>query len=125
MSGSGSLFRLSNAPAAFQRCMEQVLDSLPDECCIPYLDDILCYAKSFEDHVTGLRRVLRALQQHGTKLRPTKSEAFKREVRHVGRLVSEDRVEIDPKDLDAKQVLRERIPCTAGKVSKLVGFFFY
>lgn len=92
-------FGLSNAPAAFQRCMEQVLDFLRDDCCIPYLDDIQCYAKSFEDHVAGLRRVLRALQQHGIKLRPTKCELFKREVRYVGRLVSADGVSIDPKDL--------------------------
>lgn len=105
--------------------MELVLDSLRDECCNPYLNDILCYAMSFEDHVTGLRRVLRSLRQHGIKLRPTKCELFKREVRYVGRLVSEDGMRIDPKDLAAVQVLRERIPRTAGEVRKLVGFLSY
>ncbi len=65
-------FGLTNAPAAFQRSMEEMLDSLRDDCCVPYLDDILCYAKMFEDHIEGLRRVLKALQQHGVKLRPKK-----------------------------------------------------
>lgn len=103
--------------------MEHVLDSLLDECCISYLDDILCYAKFFEDHVVGLRQVLRALQQHGIKLQPTNCELFKREVRYVGLLVSADGVKIE--DLAAIQALRERTPNTAGDVHKLGGFLSY
>lgn len=118
-------FGLSNAPAAFQRCMEEVLDSLRDECCIPYLDDVLCYAKSFEDHVEGLRRVLSALQHHGIKLRPTKCELFKKEVCYVGRLVSADGIWVDSKDMEAVQALRERTPHTAGDVRQLLGFLSY
>ncbi|KAI3351083.1 hypothetical protein L3Q82_005600 [Scortum barcoo] len=118
-------FGLSNAPAAFQRCMEEVLDSLRDECCIPYLDDVLCYATSFESHVEGLRRVLRALQHHGVKLRPAKCELFKSEVRYVGRLVSANGVRVDPSDIAAVQALRERTPNTAGDVRKLLGFLSY
>lgn len=118
-------FGLTNAPAAFQRSMEEMLNSLRDECCIPYLDDILCYGKTFEDHVEILRRVLRALQHHGVKLRPTKCEVFKKEVRYVGRLVSADGVRIDPKDLEAIQALRDKPPSTVGEVRKLLGFLSY
>lgn len=73
-------FGLTNAPAAFQRSMDEMLVPLHDESYIPYLDDILCYARTFEDHVEGLRKVLRALQSHGVKLRPTKCDLFKQEV---------------------------------------------
>ncbi len=93
--------------------------------CIPYLDDILCYAKTFEDHLEGLRRVLKALQQHGVKLRPKKCEFFKREVRYVGRLVSGEGVRVDPKDLDAILSLKEKSPSTIGEVRWLLGFLSY
>lgn len=104
--------------------MEEMLDNLRDECCIPYLD-VLCYGKSFEDHIEGVRWVLRALQRHDVKLRPTKCELFKQEVRYVGRLVSVEGVRIDPKDLDAVLALREKTPNTVGDVRKLLGFLNY
>lgn len=49
-----------------------MLSSLRDECCIPYLDDILCYSRSFEDHMEMVRKVLQDLQCQGVKLRPEK-----------------------------------------------------
>lgn len=103
-------FGLSNAPAAFQRSMEEMHDSLRDECCIPYLDDVLCYAKSFEEHVEGIFKVIQALQHHGVKLMPEKCELFHHEVRYVGRLVSDKGVRIDPKDLEAVRSLKNHIP---------------
>lgn len=118
-------FGLTNAPAAFQRSMEEMLDSLRDECCVPYLDDVLCYARTFEEHVVGLRKVLQALQKHGVKLRPTKCELFKPEVRYVGRLVSAAGVRIDPKDLDAVRVLRDKTPSTIGDLRRVLGFLSY
>ncbi|KAI4872055.1 hypothetical protein NFI96_010346, partial [Prochilodus magdalenae] len=118
-------FGLSNAPAAFQRSMEEMLDSLRDECCIPYLDDVLCYARTFEEHVEGVRHVLRALQRHGVKLRPEKCELFRQEVRYVGRLVSAEGVRIDPRDLDAVRALGGKTPQTVGDVRKLLGFLSY
>ncbi|KAI2643775.1 Retrovirus-related Pol polyprotein from transposon 17.6 [Labeo rohita] len=105
--------------------MEEMLDSLRDECCIPYLYDILCYAKTFEEHVEGLRKVLQALQRHGVKLRPTKCEMFKKEVRYVGRLVSAEGVRIDPKDLDAVQAWKAKKPTTVGEIWKMLGFLSY
>ncbi|XP_035858119.1 uncharacterized protein LOC118495270 [Sander lucioperca] len=118
-------FGLTNAPAAFQRSMEEMLAPLRDECCIPYLDDILCFARTFEDHVEGLRKVLRALQSHGVKLRPTKCDLFKQEVRYVGRLVSAVGVRIDPKDLEAVYALKKESPATVGDVRRIVGFLSY
>lgn len=59
------------------------------------------------------------------KLRPTKCELFKREVRYVGRLVSADGVRLDPKDLKATEALRGKTPRTVGEVRKLLGLLSY
>lgn len=101
--------------------MEEILNSLRDECCIPYLDDVLCYARTFEGHVEVLRRVLRALQHHGVKLRPTKCELFKSEVRYVGRLVSANGVRNDLKDLEAIQALERENPPHCGRSAQATG----
>lgn len=118
-------FGLSNAPAAFQRSMEEMLGPLRDECCLPYLDDVLCYAKTFDEHVEVLRKVLQALQLHGVKLRPEKCELFRQEVRYLGRLVSADGVKVDPRDLEAVRTLTRKTPQTVGEVRKLAGFLGY
>jgi len=107
-------FGLTNAPAAFQRCMEGVLEGVRDDCCSPYLDDVLCYSKTFNEHVEDLRRVLCRMREHGIKLRPKKCEIFKHQVRYIGRLVSAEGVQIDPKDTEAVLCLKEKEPQTVG-----------
>lgn len=118
-------FGLTNAPAAFQRCMEGVLEGVRDESCAPYLDDVLCYSKTFDEHVDHIRQVLCKIRQHGIKLRPAKCELFKKQIRYLGRLVSGEGVQIDPKDLDAVICLKEKKPRTVGELRTLLGFLSY
>lgn len=114
-----------NAPAAFQRCMEDVLEGNQDECCVLYLDDVLCYSKSFCDHVDHLRKVFQKMREHGIKLRPKKCELFKRQFRYIGRLVPGEGIQIDPADLEAVRTLKNKEPHTVGEVQALLGFLSY
>ena len=71
-------FGLTNAPAAFQRFMENCLGNLRDEICIPYLDDIIMFSGSFNDHIAHLRQVFQQLREHGVKLKPKSAHFFKK-----------------------------------------------
>lgn len=105
--------------------MEGVLAGLRDECGSPYLDDVLCFSKTFHGHVEDLRQVLCRLREHGAKLRPKKCELFKRQVRYVGRLVTSKGVQVDPKDLEAVLEMKERRPKNVGEIRALLGFLGY
>lgn len=114
-------FGLKNAPANFQRFMENCLGELRDDICIPYLDDVIVFSNSFSEHIEHLRKVLQRLREHGVKLKPKKCNLFKREVSFLGRIISKDGYRIDPKATCAVQEWKERTPQTIGDVRRLMG----
>ena len=117
-------FGLKNAPAAFQRYINTALAGLLDTVCLAYLDDILIYGKSFAEHKQNLREVLQRLKSKGIKLRVSKCEFVKTEVRYLGRLVSAEGYRADPDDVKALDKFRDA-PKTVGDVRSLLGFLGY
>ena len=81
-------FELTNASAAFQRHMENILRDLRDEIVIPYLDDLIVFSKCFDNHIQHVRTVLQRLREHGIKLKAKKCDLFKCKVRFLGRKIS-------------------------------------
>ncbi|UYV64520.1 K02A2.6-like [Cordylochernes scorpioides] len=70
-------FGLCNAPATFERLMETVLQGIPLETCLVYLDGIIVIGKSFEEHLINLARVLQNIRGARLKLNPRKYKLFK------------------------------------------------
>jgi len=118
-------FGLRNAPGEFQRFMEDCLEGLRDEICVPYLDDVIVFSRSFEEHIENVRTVLRRLREHGIKLKARKCKVFKKEVNYLGRIVSADGYRVDPSNVKAVLALKETNPKTVGDVRKLLGLLGY
>jgi len=67
-------FGLCNAPAAFQRWINEVLMEHIDMCCIVYLDDVLIYSNTPQQHRKDVSNILEAIRKSGMKVKPSKCE---------------------------------------------------
>ncbi|KXJ08900.1 Retrovirus-related Pol polyprotein from transposon gypsy [Exaiptasia diaphana] len=107
--------------------MEACLSGLRDEICIPYLDDVIVFSESFEEHVEHIRQVLQRLRQHGVKLKPRKCRLFtiRKEVSRLGRIIYANGHHPDPSNVGAVQSLKNIQPKTVGDVRKLLGLLGY
>lgn len=100
-----------NAPSAFKHSMEESLKGLRDKICIPDLDDVLVYSKTFIQHVEDVRSVLRRQPQAwGIKLRADKCDLFKNEVRYVGKVIMAAGYKMDGKEVSAVRSLKATPP---------------
>jgi len=88
-------FGLANSPATYQRLMEQNLGELNTQTCFIYLDDVIVFAPTYEEHLRRLLHVLKKIQDEGLKL-PNKCSFFMRRVKYVGHIVTKDWIEPDP-----------------------------
>ncbi|UYV82830.1 K02A2.6-like [Cordylochernes scorpioides] len=77
-------FGLCNVPATLERLMETVLQGIPLETCLVYLDDIIVMGKSFEEHLINLERVPQKIRGERLKLNSRKCQLFKEKVRYLG-----------------------------------------
>ena len=86
---------LKNAPAHFQRAMDKLLEGLLDNT-LAYLDDILVYTNTQEEHMAALERYLERVAAADLLLKWRKCHLFKREVRFLGYHISARGVSVDP-----------------------------
>ena len=90
-------FGLTNAPATFQQLMQSCLGNLHLHYCIIYLDDVIVFSKTPEEHLLRLRAVFEKLEQVGLKLKPSKCELFRQELVYLGYVLSKMICKLIPK----------------------------
>lgn len=116
-------FGLCNAPSTFQRLMERMFGSQHCQSLLLYLDDVVVYSSSIDDHLQRLGTVLSRLQHEGLKVKLSKCEFFKKEVKYLGHVISADGVSTDPDKIAA--VAGWPRPNTTTEMRSFLGFASY
>ncbi|XP_053380214.1 uncharacterized protein LOC128548783 [Mercenaria mercenaria] len=116
-------FGLCNAPATFQRLMERCMGEINLKECLIYLDDIIIFSETFEQHLERLESVFECLKNHHLKLKPSKCEFLKNETTYLGHVVSKDGIKTDPAKIET--VRNWPIPRNVIEVRRFLGFAGY
>ena len=93
-------FGLSNSPATYQRLMEECLGDYNMSICVIYLDDLIIFSDTFEEHLRQIDLVFTRLKECNLKLSPEKCFFIQDQVPFLGHIVSEKGIETDPAKID-------------------------
>lgn len=116
-------FGLCNAPSTFQRLMQRMFGDQQGQSLLLYLDDIVIYSSSVEQHLQRLEMVLGRLQKEGLKAKLEKCAFFQQEVGYLGHVISSQGVSTDPKKIEA--VANWRRPSQVSELRSFLGFASY
>ena len=116
-------FGLCNAPSTFQRLMDLVLNGYLWHFCTVYLDDIVIYSETFEQHLSHLEQIFNCLPQAGLSLKGVKCDFGKAEVSFLGHIISAKGVRADSKKIAT--ILNWPIPSNKDELASFLGLMQY
>ena len=116
-------FGLTNAPATFQSLMNDIFRDMLDECVVVYLDDILIYSKTLEEHREHPRKVLQRLHEHQLYVKTSKCKFFVDTIEYLGHIIGPDGVR---PNLDLIKAIQEYPrPTTLKELQSFLGLANY
>nr|ABA95128.1 retrotransposon protein, putative, Ty3-gypsy subclass [Oryza sativa Japonica Group] len=116
-------FGLTNAPAFFMNLMNKVFMEFLDKFVVVFIDDILIYSKSEEQHEQHLRLVLEKLKEHQLYAKFSKCDFWLSEVKFLGHVISAQGVAVDPSNVES--VTKWTPPKTVSQIRSFLGLAGY
>jgi hypothetical protein len=116
-------FGVTGGPAVFQRLVDCLLAGLRYETCMVYIDDIVVFAKTPEEHERRLEQVLQRISDANLKLKPSKCKFAQLEVKLLGHIISGEGIKPDPEKRAQIEQLEE--PTTPTGVRAFLGLAGY
>ena len=114
-------FGLAQAPAHFQKLINEVLTDC--NFAIGYLDDIIIFSKTEEEHLEHLETIFNRLREAGLKLKLQKCSFFKKHIQYLGHLISDEGIQPLPEKLES--IAKMPIPKNAKQVKRFLGLVGY
>lgn len=114
-------YGLSPAPEVFQEEVDKNFGHIPN--CITYIDDIICYGVTEEEHNTAVQAVLDTARELGVKFNPNKVQYKQAEVKYVGHIFSAGGMSIDPERTRALMEIKP--PKNLKELQSILGMFNY
>ena len=112
-------YGLCNTPATFQRLMQKCLGELNLTYALIYLDDVIVFSQTEEEHLTRLRAVFECFWEHGLKLKPSKCHFLRKEIAFLGHKVLEERMK--PGDEGLKSIAEMAPPHNYTEIRRFLG----
>jgi hypothetical protein len=117
------LFGLTNAPTYFMYMMNKVFMEYLDKFVVVFIDDILVYSISEEEHEEHLRLALQKLQEHRLYAKLSKCEFWMKQVSFLGHVISKGGISVDPSKV--QDVLSWNAPTSVGNIQSFLGLARY
>jgi Reverse transcriptase (RNA-dependent DNA polymerase)/RNase H-like domain found in reverse transcriptase len=99
-------FGLINAPASFQRAMDVVLSGVRWSCALVYLDDVIIFSITFEEHLRHLNEVLSLLRRANVSLKLDKCKFAAKEVQYMGHVIRPGHLEMQEAKIASLRAVR-------------------
>ncbi|GBG82990.1 hypothetical protein CBR_g36519 [Chara braunii] len=116
-------FGLTNAPATFQRAMNDIFRDILEQYVLVYLDDILVYSQTLEEHLKHFRDVLDRLRRHGFYAKLSKCRFAQHRMDFLGHYVSDQGLHMDDAKITA--IAEWPAPTSAKQLRSFLGLTSY
>ena len=113
-------FGAVNAPACFQRLMMAAMGDLHLRECLLYIDDIIIFSRTFDEHISRLEAVFKRLHKAKLKLKASKCFFIKDQIKYLGHIVSKDGIQTDPDKIST--VVNWPTLTSVKEVRRFIGF---
>jgi len=114
---------ISGAPSSYSRLMEIILKPVLRKHTLVYIDDILIYSNSFEEHLKHTEEVFQILLRNGLRLKPGKCSMVKAEILFLGHIIDANGIRPDPKKVEA--IKNYPIPKNVDQLRSSLGLLGY
>ena len=116
-------FGLTNAPGVFMALMNKIFAPFLDQFIVVFIDDVLVYSRSQEDHEQHLRSALQTLRDHQLYAKLSKCEFWLKQVIFLGHIISKEGLAVDPGKIDA--VVKWQRPMSVTEIRSFLGLAGY